>query len=928
MKKLCSISAYLLVGIVLIGCGADERDAEELTREARELINGNDPRTAEILLKQAIQQNPAYSPARVTLARMYLLQGQSASAVKEFEKALEGGYSARDVAVDHMRALIDARRYEDALKVGDQFPADDWPDLLAARGDAFAYSTRTEDAGAAYGLALDADPENGAALVGMARVDYFANRRDEAASKLERISRSDRWVDYERHLLLGRLAIHSGQFESAAESFSDAIELRQFVVAPYIGLFEAYLRDGRVEDAGGVIRTLEERFPDVPAVLPLKAYLHYEQGDIAKTRDLLRAYAGKHRLNDRAKLLLATAHFRMGEYEQAEEWLVNALATASEGLSEQVRTLLATIQLSAGRPRDALATLEPHIENAATNSGLASILASIHVALGDIPRGLELIDQSLETAGESAILRSQKGAAKLITAEYDDAIGELESAIAADSEFAGAELMLVYTLLRAGRAEEAVERAKKAIARYPGNASFPNSLAGIYITLNKTTEAIETLEKALKIVPNDAISMSNLAALKMRAEDVEGAERWYRRLLEIDPNHVGALTAVAGFESEDGNFSKMIELLERARGHSSTATRARALLADYYLTTQQYALARNVADELLSIAAESPIALAVKVKLDLVEGNGESALRSAKRLIAVAPNTADAHFLLGQTLEHNGQLAKARSAFEQALRIDSMHIMASYRLAVHEQRDGDLAGALKRSEYLQQSPETRSAGLRLQAILLNSAGRYADAIAPLEELLDTSTRESDHIMLRQVLIRDGKRDRADQLSAEWVERHTQHVGVITALAESALVGGANERAFVLYERGLKLVPESARLANSVAWTAYKTGKLDRALEAGSLAVSLDPEEGQYHDTYGWALLQSGQTEQALSHLKTAAELQPNDGAIRYRLAVAMQRGGSDKSEVLGELRQSIAADHNQERAAAERLLERLGAEAR
>lgn len=83
--------------------------------------------------------------------------------------------------------------------------------------------------------------------------------------------------------------------------------------------------------------------------------------------------------------------------------------------------------------------------------------------------------------------------------------------------------------------------------------------------------------------------------------------------------------------------------------------------------------------------------------------------------------------------------------------------------------------------------------------------------------------------------------------------------------------GETVESLAAFERGLAIEPDSAPLANEVAYSLALAGReLDRADELVDLALAGDPENANYIDTKGWIACRAGDADAGLELLREAA----------------------------------------------------------
>jgi Flp pilus assembly protein TadD len=118
-----------------------------------------------------------------------------------------------------------------------------------------------------------------------------------------------------------------------------------------------------------------------------------------------------------------------------------------------------------------------------------------------------------------------------------------------------------------------------------------------------------------------------------------------------------------------------------------------------------------------------------------------------------------------------------------------------------------------------------------------------------------------------------------------------------------------DEAIAVYERGLKLHPESRVLANNLAMLLV-THRSDQASlgRAEEVARQLDgAEDAPFLDTLGWVRYHLGAHEAAVALLRRAADKAPDSAEIRYHLGMAQLKAG-DRSGARASLESALAAN--------------------
>jgi tetratricopeptide (TPR) repeat protein len=140
---------------------------------------------------------------------------------------------------------------------------------------------------------------------------------------------------------------------------------------------------------------------------------------------------------------------------------------------------------------------------------------------------------------------------------------------------------------------------------------------------------------------------------------------------------------------------------------------------------------------------------------------------------------------------------------------------------------------------------------RMRGVLLSRTGRFQDAIATLQPLLDATP--GDPLLLNDLA--------------------------------SALYGaGSTDDAFAMWQRACEIAPDFA-----VAWFNYgknrkSEGDVENAIPLLERAIALDPDTPATRVILGDALTYAGRIEDAIAHFRAALRMRPDFGAAWWGLA--------------------------------------------
>jgi tetratricopeptide (TPR) repeat protein len=187
----------------------------------------------------------------------------------------------------------------------------------------------------------------------------------------------------------------------------------------------------------------------------------------------------------------------------------------------------------------------------------------------------------------------------------------------------------------AGKFESSRLALERTVGLKPDWPEAHNNLGNTYRRLNDLTRARRHYEKAIELRPDYAESHSNLASLLNDEANYDAAAAAARRAIEINPQLIDAYLNLAG--------------IENARSQPAEALR--------WLNA------------LLPFAPLHPGALSARARTLKQLDRLEEALDTARRAVTLAPQSAEAHNVLGQIHQAMAQQDEALAAFERAIEL-------------------------------------------------------------------------------------------------------------------------------------------------------------------------------------------------------------------------------------------------------------------
>ncbi len=897
------------VALLLVACGkADVSDVEHV-QLAKQYQADGDFRASLIELKNALQQNPRNTEARLLLGELYVLLGNGAAAEKELQRAKDLGVTGPFVERLGIRAMLLQQQYGEVLEVlpGKAFAS--LPEFQALRGEALFGLGKRADAEAVFRAILKEQPDAPGALMGLARVSLAAKEAEVASEAVRQLLSLDP-ENAEAWLLKGDLARMNKQDAEALSAYQRSIDLLPPTVTTRVGitararLTRMFLIQGKLAEAKELVDYLLKAVPKHPVSNYLAALLAYEKGDYAESRDYLVKVMKAAPDHIPGLFLLGSVNFSLGSLEQAEVQLARVVTERPQLVP--ARMMLAAIRLRQAESGDALAILEPALAHRPRDARLLAMAGQAALREGDLEGSRQYFEQAIAEQPGDAGLRAQL--AMLYMAEGNDAqaILELEQAVVTGDAPAKEQSMLALAYLKHKDFGKAVEVARDLAEVHPENAYPQNLLGVIFSAKGDMRQARDAFTNALRLDPLFSAAALNLARLDVLEGRLESARARLDAVLLDDMNNISALLALAQLADAENDREQAVTWLEKARAVDATALVPRLLLARYYARTGKLDRARKIAREAEAIDAQDPRVLLELGSVELESQEAGAAAETFERLVEIAPGE-QAYYALGVARFRANDIKGAESALKTALELHPANIKAASLLVLVEVKAGRFDDALETANEIKRRFPKSPAGHELEGDVhayQQQNAKAASAYARAREM-GGGTR----VLLKEATARRQSQGNAAVISLleSWMKAHADDAAAHYALALAYSADGQTGTAEKEYRRLLEKNPAYVPALNDLAWLLAQDARLEEAGDLAGKAHELRPDSGPVLDTLGWIRLKQGDTKAALGLLRQAAEKLPAVGDVQYHLAVALAKSGK-KAESRKILERLLDAD--------------------
>jgi len=496
---------------------------------------------AEATLKNAVQQTPDDPAPRIVLARAQLVQGKNQDALDTIGPLLANAPQNPDVLEVVGHAQLGLLHFDQAIAAFKTL-ASVVPDSAAAHryaAEAYAVAQNNDGAVVEARKAVELDPKDGSAKILLARLLLAQKNYDEVLVAQQNQDEALRIVDeLEKQYpespevadLDGLIAMQQRRPQDAASDFQRALKLNDN--STYRGqLAMAQSQMGQLDEAEKTLKPWIETHPDdkVALLAMVDVYRTAKKGEeaVAAARQALQRYPN----DPGVKAMLARTLVAVKQYDEARKltdelandnpknpdiaFLAGALAEAQNRIPDavaafdramrladtaQVRARLASVQMKAGRPQDALATLKAWTDGHPDDFAIRVILGDTYLTLN----------------------------------RAEDARSQYTDALRHDPNSAVVENNLAYALLQLGQSREALPHARHAVMLAPQSPQVLDTLGDVLLENHNTGEALQTLQNAARLAPDNGDIEFHLARALADSGKKDEARGMLRSLIDTN----------------------------------------------------------------------------------------------------------------------------------------------------------------------------------------------------------------------------------------------------------------------------------------------------------------------------------------------------------------------------------------------------------
>jgi tetratricopeptide (TPR) repeat protein len=465
-----------------------------------------------------------------------------------------------------------------------------------------------------------------------------------------------------------------------------------------------------------------------------------------------------------------------------------------------------------------------------------AVLGTLYKALDEDKKALDAYERLSKVDPTSSDTSTTLAELYFDQRRFRDAARVADLARKADASNFKAMLILAQSLLRTGRAAEAVDVYKQLIDALPeqSKAAVAKDYADALVQAGRYNEAMETLKPVLAKDPKDVRAVRVLADAQRRS----GRRDLAAKTLE---------DALVGQD-----VSESLEIV--------------FALAETYEETEQFDKAISTYEDALSalLNPDGTVSAADRQNASVIMRRIASAQRAAGRKDKVA-----------ETYERMRKVLGGDDTTPDLLEIQDKIETADYPGAVAQARRAGMAA---------KGDDKRTLAF-LEAQALGRKGDLAEAVKLLQGLVGAGGDDGDVYAFMAVV----QLDAGDAAAAEVSIRKAlapdpNDTSLLITLSSIQDKAGRYQDSEATLRKVLDLDPDNSTALNNLGYfLTERKQRLEEALQLIQRAVNIDPTNGSFLDSLGWLYFQMGKLPEAKRYLEQAASYEHQSSTIREHL---------------------------------------------
>lgn len=535
-------------------------------------------------------------------------------------------------------------------------------DGLILKGRSLAGEKRYAEAIEELKKAIAADPNKTQTYIDLARIYFSANDQASAEGMLNQgLQVSPRSTDL--LAALGDFRASTGKPDQAEHIFKQILDIEPANESAHLRLSELYLRHNRLADAEGILQKLAASKPqdEAPLLRMGDFYTATGQGDKALSSYQRAAELKPDSTIARDKLI---GHYLdTGKTTEAESRVKDILAKNAKDLMG--RFFDARLQLARQKADDAIPILQGVIKDEPQFAGAHHFL------------------------GVAYLQKRQPAQAR---ASFADAVKY-------NPRMAESRTALAQIHLAEGSADLALEQAQAAIQLNPRNVQAALVAGSAYLKKGDFAKSRQVFEAISQALPKEPMGPYQLGLVSRSEKNEAKALTYFEEALKRKPTAIEPIAQIASIKLAQGKSDEARKRVEQQLEQAPQSPLLHNLLGQLSANAKNYVQAEQEYRKAIELDNGMFQAYLNLAGVYLHLGKQDHAMKEYEEVLTKAPDSIQAHMMLGIIHEGRKEFDKAQARYETILKLNPRFVPAANNLAwIMAQQGGNLDVALAHAQ--------------------------------------------------------------------------------------------------------------------------------------------------------------------------------------------------------------------------------------
>ena len=593
--------------------------------------------------------------------------------------------------------------------------------------------------------------------------------------------------------------------------------------------------------------------------------------------------------NNNSRLALSESLVRLGEYAQAEKYLL--IYTKKNPDQYMGRLLLGETRYGLGKKNEGLVLVKHVIPIAPEKAQTWLTYGSLLIAEKRMAEAIKILNKARSLAPANFVVLQRLAQAHTINSDpkqaekvYDDIL-HLKPA----TEWAWIEKARLKE-----NPDDTESTLKQGLRIIPDSISIRLQLTMLYNQTEQSEKAAKQIQLLLAKNPNQPDALFFQAEFEMDRDSHSTASHILQKVVRLQPKHFNAWVNLARLQMHAGKSHATATSLIKALKLQPENLDVRLMLVEAIMAQNKHEQALSLIRPMINQHPNDrriKLALAKALKGSLeIRFTTTDAAEARKLYNQLAEQGYPAQPELDRIDELEGREPPNKAVLQARLEKRPGDVYALNRIIQHhlEQRTFDQAEAMLQKEAITRHfPQQIIKPLQAQIKLSQGNFSAAESLAQKSIEIDKNAYAA-YLILAEAIAHQGRVEEA-------IERYRASMKLFDTPMTTMAIGileqtqGHYQAAGEMYAKVLEKDINIFPAANNFAWLLLENlhHQPIRAVQLSNRAYYSDRSNGAYADTYGWALVHHREYKDAIPVLREAVRLTGNHPTVRFHLSMAL-----------------------------------------